>query len=117
MSGLLDSVTWQGKIFSSGWRDAQGGVMDSVEPATGDVLATVGLANAADVASAAAAAAVAQPEWAAKTGPERAALLRKAAEVLSTNRGEFETWLVREGGAVPGKAASMTTSWSKSSRA
>lgn len=105
MSGLLDSVSWQGKIFSSGWTDAQGGVLDSIEPATGDVLATVGLANAADVSSAAAAAAAAQPEWAAKTGPERAALIRKAAEVLSANRSEFETWLVREGGAVPGKAA------------
>jgi benzaldehyde dehydrogenase (NAD) len=105
MGGLLDSVSWQGKIFSSGWKDAKGGVLDSIEPATGDVLATVGLANAEDVAAASAAAAAAQPEWAAKTGPERAALIRKAAEVLSANRSELETWLVREGGAVPGKAA------------
>jgi benzaldehyde dehydrogenase (NAD) len=105
MSGLLDGVDWQGKIFSNGWRPAAGGVIDSVEPATGGVLGQVGLANAEDVASAAAAAAQAQPEWAAKTGPERAALIRKAAEVLSANRAEFETWLIREGGCVPGKAA------------
>jgi benzaldehyde dehydrogenase (NAD) len=105
MSGLLDGVDWQGKIFSNGWRAARGGVIDSIEPATGGVLGQVGLANAEDVATAAAAAAAAQPAWAARTGPERAAVIRKAAEVLSANRAEFETWLVREGGCVPGKAA------------
>ena len=105
MSGLLDGVAWQGKIFSNGWVDAHGGVADSTEPATGEVLGRVGLADAQDVAAAALAAASAQPAWAACTGPERAALIRKAAEVLSANRAEFETWLVREGGCVPGKAA------------
>jgi len=105
MSDLLDNVTWQGKIFSNGWVDARGGVIDSVEPATGEVLAQVGLANADDITAAAAAAAAAQPEWAERTGPERAAVMRKAAEVLAANRAEFETWLIREGGCVPGKAA------------
>ena len=32
-------------------------------------------------------------------------MLRKAAGILAANRDEFELWLVREGGAVPGKAA------------
>ena len=32
-------------------------------------------------------------------------MIRSAARVLEDNREEFETWLVREGGAVPGKAA------------
>jgi benzaldehyde dehydrogenase (NAD) len=105
MSGLLDGVAWQGKVFSNGWNDARGGVIDAIEPATGEVLGQVGVANAEDIATAAASAAAAQPEWAAKTGPERAALIRKAAEVLAANRDEFETWLVREGGCVPGKAA------------
>src|SRR6201999_2452864 len=71
----------------------------------GQVLGRVGLANAADINAAAAAARQAQPEWAAVPGPQRAALLRKAAAVLEDNRAEFERWLVREGGAVPGKAA------------
>lgn len=105
MSSLLDGVDWQGKIFSRGWRASCGGAIDVTEPATGESLGQVGLANAEDVATAAAAAAVAQPDWAARTGAERAALIRKAAEVLSVNRGEFETWLIREGGCVPGKAA------------
>jgi len=103
--GLLDGAAWQGKIFSNGWRDAKGGVLDTVEPATGEVLGQVGLAAAQDIAEATAAARVAQPDWAARTGPERAALLRTAARVLEDNRSEFETWLVREGGCVPGKAA------------
>jgi benzaldehyde dehydrogenase (NAD) len=103
--GLLDGAAWQGKIFSNGWNDAKGGTIDSVEPATGDVLGTVGLANAEDIAQAAISAKAAQPEWAGRTGPERAALIRKAARVLEDNRAEVETWLVREGGGVPGKAA------------
>jgi benzaldehyde dehydrogenase (NAD) len=102
---LLDGADWAGKIFSSGWTAAQGGTLQTLEPATGAVLAEVGLANKGDVEQAARAAAAAQPAWAARTGPERAALIRRAARVLEDNHEEFETWLVREGGAVPGKAA------------
>ncbi|NGO47010.1 benzaldehyde dehydrogenase [Streptomyces ureilyticus] len=105
MTELLDDVSWQGKIYSNGWTTAHGGVLDSTEPATGSVLAQVGLADADDVAAATARAAQAQAEWAAQTGPSRAAVIRKAAAVLADNRAEFERWLVREGGAVPGKAA------------
>jgi benzaldehyde dehydrogenase (NAD) len=102
---LLDGADWAGKIYSGGWTAAQGGILQTFEPATGEVLAEVGLANKGDVEQAARAAAAAQPAWAAQTGPERAALIRRAARVLEDNHEEFETWLVREGGAVPGKAA------------
>ena len=102
---LLDGAAWSSKIFSNGWNPAQGGTLQTYEPATGEVLAEVGLANKGDVASAAARAKDAQPEWAAKTGPERAALIRRAARLLEDNHEEFETRLVREGGAIPGKAA------------
>jgi benzaldehyde dehydrogenase (NAD) len=105
MTELLDDVSWQGKIYSNGWTTAHGGVLDSTEPATGAVLAQVGLADADDVAAATARAAQAQADWAAATGPSRAAVIRKAAAVLADNRAEFERWLIREGGAVPGKAA------------
>ena len=105
MAEVLDGLDWQGKVFSNGRVTPQGGELKSVEPATGDVLARVGLANAADIAAAAAAARRAQPDWAAQPGPQRAALIRRAARVLEDNRAEFERWLVREGGAIPGKAA------------
>ena len=101
---LLDGADWAGKIYSSGWTAAQGGTLQTLEPATGEVLAEVGLANKGDVEQAARAASAAQPAWAAQTGPERAALIRRAARILEDNHEEFETWLVREGGAVPGKA-------------
>src|SRR5580698_463700 len=105
MAELLDDVDWQGKLFSNGWVTPHGGELKSVEPATGIVLARVGLANAVDVAEAAATARRAQPDWAAQPGPQRAALIRRAARILEDNRAEFERWLVREGGAIPGKAA------------
>jgi benzaldehyde dehydrogenase (NAD) len=38
-------------------------------------------------------------------GPQRSAPLHRTAQILQSNRAEFERWLVREGGAVPGKAA------------
>jgi benzaldehyde dehydrogenase (NAD) len=44
-------------------------------------------------------------QWAATPGPDRPALLRRVARVVDDNSAELETWLVREGGAVPGKAA------------
>jgi benzaldehyde dehydrogenase (NAD) len=105
MTELLESGDWQGRIYSGGWVQGHGGTVETTEPATGSSLGTIGLANAADVASAAGAAALAQVEWAATPGPVRAAVIRKAAAVLEANRPEFERWLVREGGAIPGKAA------------
>ena len=102
---LLSGAEWHSKIFSGGWTPAQGGTLKTIEPATGEVLAEVGLAGKADVAEAARRARAAQPDWAAKTGPERAALIRRAARIVEDNHEEFESWLVREGGCIPGKAA------------
>ena len=45
MAEILDDLDWQGKVFSSGWVTPHGGELKSVEPATGDVLARVGLAT------------------------------------------------------------------------
>lgn len=105
MSELLATDEWHGKIFSDGWREAAGGTAPTTEPATGRTLADVGLATAEDVGRAAATAAAAQPAWAAEIGSARAGVLRRAAQLLSENRGEVERWLIREGGAVRGKAA------------
>jgi benzaldehyde dehydrogenase (NAD) len=102
---LLDATDWTGKIFNGQWVPAQGGKLAATEPATGETLGEYGLANGEDVANAAKLAAAAQPAWAATPGHERAALIRNVAKVLEENRAEFETWLIREGGAVPGKAA------------
>lgn len=105
MGELLDVAGWQGRIFSNGWTSGGGGVATAIEPATGAALAEYGVADASDVAKAAVRALEAQAAWAQVPAPERAAVLRRAATLLEQHRAEVERWLVREGGAVPGKAA------------
>ncbi|NKS17147.1 benzaldehyde dehydrogenase [Prescottella equi] len=105
MSALLGSDSWHGRIFDGRWIDSAGGAVDVVEPATGDVLGSVGVAAVTDVDRAARTAALAQPSWAARTGQDRAAVLRRAALALEDARDEVERWLIRESGSVPGKAA------------
>jgi benzaldehyde dehydrogenase (NAD) len=101
---LLDSATWSGQVSSDGWRDALGGARSVMEPATGESLGSVGVANAADVEQAAAGAAKAQPEWAATPFQERAAILRRAGELIERNRDEIHWWIIREAGSIPPKA-------------
>ncbi|HEY3871980.1 MAG TPA: benzaldehyde dehydrogenase [Actinocrinis sp.] len=102
---LLDPSRWQGRFFTGRWSDAPAGTSAVVEPATGAELARVGAASAADVARSAETAATAQPAWAAVPHVERAAVLRRAAAVLEAHSADIEHWLIREGGAVPAKAA------------
>ncbi|MFC7448360.1 benzaldehyde dehydrogenase [Rhodococcus daqingensis] len=105
MAELLAGESWHGKIFDGRWKDPGAGAIKVTEPATGAVLGEVGNASASDVDAAARIAAAAQPGWAARTGEERAQVLRRAALTLQANRAEVERWLIREGGSVPGKAA------------
>jgi benzaldehyde dehydrogenase (NAD) len=72
-----------------------------MEPATGAELGQVGLANPQDIRAAAAAAAAAQPEWAALPHTQRSAILRKAGQIWLDNAAEIEEWSIREGGKIP----------------
>lgn len=102
---VLDSVDWSGNILKAGaWQPGQGGDYAVVEPATGAELGRMGLATAADVAEAAAAAAEAQLTWAALPHPERAAVLRRAGDLWQRHAEEITGWNIREVGAVPGMA-------------
>ncbi|MGE6737821.1 aldehyde dehydrogenase family protein, partial [Streptomyces sp. NPDC059900] len=74
---------------------------DTVEPATGTVLATVGLADASDVARAAERAERAQREWAALPHPRRAEVLRRAGQLWEEYAEEIVDWNVREVGSIP----------------
>jgi benzaldehyde dehydrogenase (NAD) len=102
--GLLDPSVWTGKVLSGGWVAPAGGERAVVEPATGEELGRVGLADAGDVARAAAMAADAQPAWAAATYEERAAVLRRAGALWEEHAAEVRDWLVREAGSIPPKA-------------
>jgi benzaldehyde dehydrogenase (NAD) len=97
---LLEDSGWHGQIFSGGWRDGSGEPLAVTSPASGEQLATVGTATAADVAKAAAVAVDAQREWAALPYTERAAVLRRAGDLWHANAEEITGWLMRETGAI-----------------
>jgi benzaldehyde dehydrogenase (NAD) len=101
---LLDDAQWHGRLHIDGWREGGGGVADAIEPATGEVLGSYGVASADDVREAARVAAGAQGAWAATAPEERAAVLRRAGALFEEHAGEIEDWIVRESGGIPPKA-------------
>lgn len=105
---LLDPATWSGKVFISGWTAPNGGTAAVTEPATGSVLEHIGLASPEDVTAATERAGQAQAAWAALPYTERAAVLRRAGDLLTRHAEEIQGWLVREAGSIPGKAAFET---------
>jgi benzaldehyde dehydrogenase (NAD) len=108
MMAVTAPTEWEGQLHSSGWRAAHGGTVDVQEKATGERLATVGFADATDVAEAAERAALAQPEWAATSFEERAAILRRAAALLEERAPSVIDWLVRETGEIRARATHET---------
>ena len=105
---FLKEETWTGQVYSGGWIASAGGDMPVREPATGRELGRIGVATAADVASAARRAAAAQPFWAALAHTERSAILRRAAGLWEVNAAEIEDWVIRESGKI-GPAAQFET--------
>ncbi|HWG60256.1 MAG TPA: benzaldehyde dehydrogenase [Streptosporangiaceae bacterium] len=105
---FLDESTWRGKVYSGGWRTAAGGEAPVIEPATGEEIGLTGIAAPADIAGATAAAAAAQPTWAALPHTQRSAILRRAGDIWNAHAGEIEDWSIREGGKI-GPAAQFET--------
>jgi benzaldehyde dehydrogenase (NAD) len=102
---FLDPKQWQNRIFIDGsWVAGSGGSAEVIEPATGDSLGQIGIADAADLARAAESAAKAQRAWAATPHGERAAVLRRAAALWVEHAEEISWWSIREVGMVPGMA-------------
>ena len=101
---MSTNAPWAGKIFSSGWTNARGGTADVIEPATGQALASVGLADAEDVDRAARSAQAARGAWARTPFDQRAAVLREAARLLKERAAEINGWNIRECGSIGPKA-------------
>lgn len=81
------------------WVDAaDGATFEVTNPARGDVIARVPNLTRADAARAIAAAAVAQKEWAARTGKERAAIMRKWFDLMMANQDDLGIILCAEMG-------------------
>ncbi|MPY59524.1 benzaldehyde dehydrogenase [Streptomyces spongiae] len=104
MASLLNDGQWSTCIRLDTWCEGQGGKAAVIEPATGQELATVGLAGPADVHRAAGIAAEAQRHWAATPPEERAVILRRAGDLWGEHAEEVAEWLVRESGSVRLKA-------------
>jgi benzaldehyde dehydrogenase (NAD) len=100
---LLAEAAWTGKIFTSGGWIGAPATAETVEPATGRSLGTVGVADAESVAAAAAAAAHAQPDWAALPFAQRRDVMQRAAALFAEHDAEIRDWIVRESGGVPAK--------------
>ncbi|WP_262107236.1 aldehyde dehydrogenase family protein [Arthrobacter sp. Marseille-P9274] len=104
-SPLIDESVFAGKIYLDGeWVQGAGGTVGSISPATGETIATVGLAGPADVRRAAESAARAQKEWAVTPHPARAAILRRAGQLWEQHAEEISGWNIREVGAIPALA-------------
>ena len=103
-NSLLDPTVWSGNAYMTGWR-RPAAQRDVREPATGEVLGSIGIAGTAEIADAAKAARAAQPAWAALPYEQRAAVIRKAAAILEAATDDVVTWIVRESGSVRAKAA------------
>ena len=71
-----------------------------VHPATGEVLCTVGIANAADVAKATAAAAIAQARWVMVHPREKAEIFRRAATLFQQHFDTLSLFVARETGGI-----------------
>src|SRR3954447_16519056 len=97
---LLEDGAWRGKVWTGTWTDGSGGTYTAVEPATGAELGEVGEATRAGVEKAGARATDVQREWAALPFEQRAAVLRRAGDLLTGNAEEITGWLARESGAI-----------------
>ncbi|MCB1404900.1 MAG: aldehyde dehydrogenase family protein, partial [Rhodobacteraceae bacterium] len=97
---LKDPSLLETRAYVAGeWVDADDGKTFGVtNPARGDVIAQVADLTRAEVARAIAAANVAMKEWAARTGKERAAVLRKWYDLMVANADDLGTILTAEMG-------------------
>jgi acyl-CoA reductase-like NAD-dependent aldehyde dehydrogenase len=80
---------------------ANGATFEKLSPATEDVLSLVARSAAEDTHAAIAAAAEAQPAWAARTVEERGRILRRIAQLLERDREEIAAIVSAETGKSP----------------
>ncbi|MGL4745425.1 MAG: NAD-dependent succinate-semialdehyde dehydrogenase [Dermatophilaceae bacterium] len=106
---LLDEVR-TGLLIGGSWREASGGARFDVEdPATGEVLATCADATPDDGLAALAAAADAQPAWAAVAPRERGEILRRAFEAVTARADDFALLMTLEMGKAVHEAKGEVT--------
>ncbi len=97
---LKDPTLLSAKALVAGeWLDADdGSTFDVTNPARGDIICSVPNMSRVETARAIAAAAVAQKEWAARTGKERAQIMRKWFDLMMANQDDLARILTAEMG-------------------
>jgi len=96
---LNDNDLLRGQAFLAGdWVDGADGTFPVSNPARGDVLMEVANASVAQCRDAIEAARLAQKDWAARTGKERAAVLRKWYDMMVENADDLAAILTAEMG-------------------
>jgi aldehyde dehydrogenase (NAD+) len=75
-----------------------------LDPYKGDTLLELAAANAQDLDEAYTAAAAAQPKWAVMLPAERAAVMQRAAAIMTEREDEIVSWLIHESGSTRLKA-------------
>lgn len=103
MTQLMDDTLWKGRCFNGEWQLAEQ-TAPVTDKASGEVLSHIGLATVQDLAASARAAAAAQVAWADTAPDERAAIFRRAAQLLEQHRDELAGWIMRESGGLRAKA-------------
>ncbi len=96
---LKDPSLLETRAYVDGaWIDGDNGTFDVTNPARGDVIAQVADLSRAQVAKAIARAEVAQKEWAAQTGKERAGVMRQWFDLMIAHADDLATILTAEQG-------------------
>ncbi|KND20180.1 succinate-semialdehyde dehydrogenase [Pannonibacter phragmitetus] len=101
LSRLKDASLVTGKAYINGsWRSASesGATFEVTNPANGEVIATLPDMGREETAQAIDAAHTAQVAWAARTGKDRAAVLRKLFDLMVANADDLATILTMEMG-------------------
>ena len=89
------------ELFIGGqWRSGQSAVLQDRNPFNGDLLGEFAQASIRDVDDAFDAAVVGQAMWATALPSERAAVLRRAVDIMDLRQAEITDWLIRESGSV-----------------
>src|SRR5215211_3674283 len=97
-------------FIGGGWTPAASGErFEVIDPATEEVIAEVANSGAEDARAAAAAAAIAQPEWAALPPRQRAEVLRRSWELLTERADDLARLITLENGKVLAEAKGEIT--------
>ena len=97
---IKDKTLLRQQAFIDGvWRSAADGTVIAIrDPADGSTVGEVPVMGAAETREAIAAAARALPAWAKRTAKERAAILRRFADLMTANTDDLAVIMTREQG-------------------